>query len=77
MGDQIKKNKMDGACGMNGRQVRCIQGFDGKNSEKRPLGRLRTRWEAYIKMDLQEVGWRVGGWAGLAWLKTGAGGGRL
>ena len=24
--------------------------------EKRPLGRLRHRWEDNIKMDLQEVG---------------------
>jgi hypothetical protein len=56
LGDQIKKNKMDGACSMNGRQVRCIQGFRGRSSVKRPLGRLRSRWQAYIKMDLQDVG---------------------
>jgi hypothetical protein len=28
----------------------------GKPQGKRPLGRLRHRWED-IKMDLQEVGW--------------------
>ena len=28
----------------------------GKYEEKRPLGRLRRRWEDNIKMDLQEVG---------------------
>jgi hypothetical protein len=27
----------------------------GKPEEKRPLGRLRHRWENNIKMDLQEV----------------------
>jgi hypothetical protein len=29
----------------------------GKPERKRPLGRPRRRWEDYIKMDLQEVGW--------------------
>jgi hypothetical protein len=28
----------------------------GKYEGKRPLGRLRCRWEDNIKMDLQEVG---------------------
>jgi hypothetical protein len=31
----------------------------GKPKGKRPLGRLRRRWEDNIKMDLQE---EVGGW---------------
>jgi hypothetical protein len=30
----------------------------GKPKRKRPLGRHRRREEDYIKMDLQEVGWR-------------------
>jgi len=29
----------------------------GKPEEKTPLGRSRRRWENFIKMDLQEVGW--------------------
>jgi len=29
----------------------------GRPEGKRPLGRLRRRWEDNIKMDLQEVGW--------------------
>jgi hypothetical protein len=29
----------------------------GKSEGKKPLGRPRRRWEDYIKMDLQEVGW--------------------
>jgi len=29
--------------------------FVGKPEGKRPLGRLRRRWEDNIKMDLQEV----------------------
>jgi hypothetical protein len=30
----------------------------GKPEKRRPLGRLRRRWENNIKMDLREVGWR-------------------
>ena len=41
----------------------------GKHEGKRPLGRLRRRWEDNIKMDLQEVG--------RGWLRIGTGGGRL
>jgi hypothetical protein len=32
---------------------------------KKPLGRLRHRWENNIKMDLQEVGWGMD-WIDLA-----------
>jgi hypothetical protein len=32
----------------------------GKPKGKRPLGRLRRRWEDSIKLDLQEVGWGLG-----------------
>ena len=38
----------------------------GKPEGKRPLGRLRRRWEDNIKMDLQEVGRACGDWMGLA-----------
>jgi hypothetical protein len=31
------------------------RGLVGKPEEKRPLGRLRRRWEDNIKMDLKEV----------------------
>jgi S-ribosylhomocysteine lyase LuxS involved in autoinducer biosynthesis len=34
----------------------------GKTEEKKPLGRLRRRWEDNIKMDLQEVGCEGMGW---------------
>ena len=34
----------------------------GKPEGKRPLGRLRRRWEDNIKMDLQEVGVGCGDW---------------
>jgi hypothetical protein len=29
----------------------------GKPEGKRPLGRLRRRWEDNIRMDLGEIGW--------------------
>jgi hypothetical protein len=38
----------------------------GKPEGKRPLGRLRHRWEDNIKMDLQEVGGGRGDWMELA-----------
>ena len=34
----------------------------GKPEGKRPLGRLRRRWEDNIKMDLEEVGYGVVDW---------------
>ena len=37
-----------------------------KPEGKRPLGRLRRRWENNIKMDLQEVGGGRGDWMELA-----------
>jgi hypothetical protein len=38
----------------------------GKPEGKRPLGRLRRRWEDNIRMDLQEVGCGCVDWIGLA-----------
>jgi hypothetical protein len=45
-----------------------------KPEGKRPVGRLRRRWEdnTSIKMDLQEVGRGV--WTGLGWLRIETGG---
>ena len=38
----------------------------GKPEEKRPIGRLRRRWEDNIKMDFQEVGCGDTDWIELA-----------
>ena len=57
---------MGGACGAYGGGERCAQGFGGKPEGKRPLGRLRRRWEDNIKMDLQEVEGGGGDWMELA-----------
>jgi len=37
-----------------------------KPERKRPLGRLRRRWEGNIKIDIEEVGWRSMEWIELA-----------
>jgi hypothetical protein len=47
----------------------------GRPEGRRPLGRLRRRWQNNIKMDLQVVG--RGAWTGLIWLRIGTGGGLL
>jgi hypothetical protein len=45
----------------------------GKPEGKRPLGRPTHRWEANIKMHLQEVGGGCGDWMELAQDKVGGG----
>jgi hypothetical protein len=45
---------------MYGRDEKCIQNFVGKLEVKRPLERPRCRQEDNIKMDLKEIGWKVG-----------------
>jgi hypothetical protein len=54
---------MSGACNTCGREGRFIQGFGGKYEAKRPLGRPRCRWYGDIKLDIQELGWRM--WTGI------------
>jgi len=45
----------------------------GKSERKKPLRRLRHRWEDYIKMDLQEVGCVGMDWIDQAQAGTGVG----
>ena len=47
---------MGEACSTYGREESCIQGFGGKPEGRRPLERLRYRWENNVKMDLHEAG---------------------
>ena len=68
MGDKIEKNEISRACG----EYRVLV---GKPDGKRPLGRLRHRWEDNIKMNHQEVD--VGAWTGSCWLRIGTGGRHL
>jgi hypothetical protein len=37
-----------------------------KSEGKRPLGRLRRRWEDNIKIDLRKIGWEDVDWIHLA-----------
>jgi len=46
-------------------EKRQTRGMVGKCEGKRPLGRMRHRWEDNTKMDLQEVGWGMD-WINLA-----------
>jgi hypothetical protein len=56
----MKKNEVDGTCGMHGTGEKIIQGFGGKSEGKRPLGRSWRRWKDGIRMDLREIGWGGG-----------------
>jgi hypothetical protein len=49
-----------------GEEKRVHRVLVGKPDGKRPLGRLRRRWEDNVKMDLQEVGGGRGDWLELA-----------
>jgi hypothetical protein len=46
---------------MHGRDKKFVQNV-GKHERKRPLGRLRRRWEDNIKIDLEETGLEVLDW---------------
>jgi hypothetical protein len=44
-------------CGTCGRGEKVYKVLLGKPEGKRPLGRLRRRWEDGIKIDVKEIGW--------------------
>jgi hypothetical protein len=60
LGDLIE-NGLGVACSTYGEKRLAYRALVGKPKGKRPLGRLRCRWEDNIKLDLQEVGWGRGG----------------
>ena len=64
-GDQIKEDEM---CKAHGTHVE-------KREVKRPLGRLKHRWEDNIKCILAR--WDDKVWTGLFWTRTGTSGGLL
>jgi hypothetical protein len=47
---------MGGACGAHGEVRGAYSILVGRPGGRRPLGRLRRRWEGNIKMDLREIG---------------------
>jgi hypothetical protein len=57
---------MGGACSAVGEGRSIYRVLVGKPEGKRPLGRLRRRWEDTIKMGLQEVGCGGMDWIELA-----------
>jgi hypothetical protein len=65
--DQIQKNEMGETCSTYGGEERYIYWvLVGKPEVKRPLGRLRRRWDDNIKMDLQEAKYVGMDWIDLA-----------
>jgi hypothetical protein len=56
---QIKPRRMRWAGHMAhmGQERKVYRVLVGKPKGKKPLGRLRRRWENGIKMDLRETGW--------------------
>jgi hypothetical protein len=71
-GNKIEKNEMGGACSVDGEGRGVYKVLVRDPDGKRPMGRLRHRWEDNIRMDLQEVG---GG--GMGWLRIETDGGHL
>jgi hypothetical protein len=69
----IKSRRM--RCAGHVAQEICIKRLVGRLDGKKPLGRLRLRWEYNIKIDLQQVGW--GASTRLLWLRIRTSGGRL
>ena len=57
---------MGGACSAYGEEEKRIQCLGGEPEGKRPLGRLRRRWQDNIQMDLQELGCGSMDWIELA-----------
>jgi hypothetical protein len=55
---------MGRACNTHEKKDECIQRFGGKC--RRPIGKLRRRWEDTIKTVLREIGWGVMNWIHLA-----------
>jgi hypothetical protein len=53
LGDKIKKNEVGRACSTYEARRGACRVLVGKLEGKRPLGRLRHRWEISIKVDLQ------------------------
>jgi hypothetical protein len=48
---------MGRVCSPHGDEKDCIQVLIGKSEGKRPLGRIKHRWEGNIKTDFREIGW--------------------
>jgi hypothetical protein len=73
---QIKSRRMrrEGYVALMGEERNVYRVLVGKPEGKRPLGRLRRRWEDGIRMDLRKIGWGSVDWIQLAqdrdWWRT-------
>jgi len=56
---------MGGTCSAYGERRGVYRVLVRKSEGRRPLGRLRPRWEDNIKMDIQEVEYGDVGWIDL------------
>jgi hypothetical protein len=57
---------MGGACSADGEERGVYKVLVEKPEEKRPLGKLRRRWDDNIRMDIQKVGCGGTDWIELA-----------
>jgi hypothetical protein len=57
---------MGRACSTNGERRNAYRGLVGKPEERRPLGRIRSRWVNNIKMNLRDIGSDGMDWIDLA-----------
>ena len=58
--DQVTKIEMGRACNMDGDSRDACRVLVRKTERRRPLGRLRRRWEDNIKIYILEVVWEPG-----------------
>jgi hypothetical protein len=47
---------------MYGKDEKCVKILVRKPEMKRPLGRVRRKWEDNIRMDLRKIEWEVVDW---------------
>jgi hypothetical protein len=66
MGDNIKKNEMDGSCSAYGEGRDVYRALVGILEGNRPMRRSRCKWEDNIKADFQGVGCLGMDWIELA-----------
>jgi hypothetical protein len=57
---------MDGACNKHGSDEKYIKSLVEKPETKRPLRRLRGKWEDDIRIDVIEIRWEGVDWIYLA-----------
>jgi hypothetical protein len=62
----MKETEMGVICDSHSRYEKCMENIGWKIYGKRPLGRLRRRWEDNIRIDVREIGWGDVDWIHVA-----------